>query len=303
MKGKTPVQVGIELNLRQPEVTTLYGEYCKLVQLERLFQAYEDLNGDIEPFLELYRLTKAAGMNVQHVNKLLTIANHHLPSVQSRYDDLKRQVGSLEGQIRNSTMIFQDFTDQISYLHKTSDSTRLECEKEKQELESLQQKRMKQEGLIRQFENDNEAYNKIRKDAKENVTDALANRKELLRLAIFCVIESIRMDPDKYCPLIYYNDDANVFSVQPTISPIAAYYNRSSYTFKGAQEHQQNYLTKDSFKHGYIEMLIEEAEKLFTGLEKMLIDEVIYQYMSKTSTSSLSMLPLEDKHQTTPSPS
>ena len=79
-KGKTPVQVGIELNLRQPEVTTLYGEYCKLTQLESVFRAYEDLKGDIEPFVKLYRLAKAAGMNAQHVNKLLTIANHHLPS-------------------------------------------------------------------------------------------------------------------------------------------------------------------------------------------------------------------------------
>jgi hypothetical protein len=55
---------------------------------------------------------------------------------------------------------------------------------------------------------------------------------------VFCVIESIRKDPDKYAPLIYYNDDSNnddsnTFSISPvTISPIAAYYNRSSYTFK-----------------------------------------------------------------------
>jgi hypothetical protein len=75
------------------------------------------------------------------------------------------------------------------------------------ELLALQQERMKQEALIRQFENDNEAYNKIRKVAKENVTDTLSDRKEPLRLAIFCAIESIRMDPDKYGPLIYYDDD------------------------------------------------------------------------------------------------
>ncbi|MBV9177419.1 MAG: hypothetical protein JO297_10300 [Nitrososphaeraceae archaeon] len=276
MKGKSPVQVGIELNLRQPQVNTLFGEYCKLVQLERLLQAYEDLKGDIEPFLELYRLTKAAGMNIQHVNKLLSIANHHLPSVQSKYDDLKRQVGSLEGQIRNSTILLQDFTDQISYLHKTSDSCRLEYQKEKEELASLQQKRMKQEALIRQFENGNEAYNKIRNTTEEKVTDTLSDRKELLRLAIFSVIESIRMDPDKYGPLICYNDDNNVFSMQqPTTSPISAYYNRSSYTYSQGQQQQQNYLTKNSFKQDYIDMLKEEFEKLSTSLEKMLIDEVI----------------------------
>lgn len=66
--------MGSELNLRQPEVTTLYCESCKLTELESVFRAYEELKGDIEPFVKLYRLAKAAGMNVQDVNNLLTIA-------------------------------------------------------------------------------------------------------------------------------------------------------------------------------------------------------------------------------------
>jgi hypothetical protein len=39
---------------------------------------------------------------------------------------------------------------------------------------------MKQEALVRQFENDNEACNKIRKTPEEKVTDTISNRKELL---------------------------------------------------------------------------------------------------------------------------
>jgi hypothetical protein len=34
--------------------------------------------GDIEPFLKLYRLSKAAGMTVRHVINLLEIANTEL---------------------------------------------------------------------------------------------------------------------------------------------------------------------------------------------------------------------------------
>ena len=45
----------------------------------------------------------------------------------------------------------------------------------------LYQRRMKQEALVRQFENDNEAYNKIRKTVEEKVIDALASRKELFK--------------------------------------------------------------------------------------------------------------------------
>jgi hypothetical protein len=87
-KGKTPVQVSIELSLRQPDVTILYAEYCKLSQLENLSRIYGELKGDIEPFLKLYRLTKDAGMSVQDVRRLLAIANNYLPSVQNTYDTL-----------------------------------------------------------------------------------------------------------------------------------------------------------------------------------------------------------------------
>jgi hypothetical protein len=45
-------------------------------------------------------------------------------------------------------------------------------------------------------------------------------------------------------------------------------------------------------------MLKEESEKLFTSPEKMLIDEVIDQYVSKTTlASSLPVLPFDDKQQ------
>jgi chromosome segregation ATPase len=123
--------------------------------------------------------------------------------VQIRHDSLKREIDVLEGDKRNATMLFQDLNNQIITMGKTLDSCRLECQKEKEELESLQQKRMKQEALVRQFENNNEEYNKVRKTAEEKVRSILSNKKELLRLAVFCVMETIRKDPDKYGPLIY----------------------------------------------------------------------------------------------------
>jgi hypothetical protein len=293
-KCKTPVQVGIELNLRQPDVATLYKEYCKLTQLENLSRVYEELKHDIEPFLELYRLTKAAGMIVHDVSKVLAVANNYLPTVQIRYDGLKREIDVLEGDKRNAAMIFQDLNNQIITMGKTLDSYRLECQKEKEELEYLQEKRMKLEALVRQFENNNEEYNKIRKTAGEKVNNILSDKKELLGRAVFCVTESIRKDPDKYGPLYYNDDNNNAFSIPPPISHVAAYYNReyypSSYTYSQGQQH---YLTKDSFKQGYIDMLNEESEKLFTSLEKMLVGEVIDQYISKTPP--LPMLPPEQK--------
>jgi hypothetical protein len=58
----------------------------------------------------------------------------------------------------------------------------------------------------------------------------------------------------------------------------------SSYTYTGEGEQQEYYLAKDSFKQAHIDMLKEETEKLFTSLEKMLIDESIDHYVSNIIT-------------------
>jgi hypothetical protein len=44
-------------------------------------------------------------------------------------------------------------------------------------------------------------------------------------------------------------------------------------------------------------MLLNEAEKLFISLEKIMVDEVINEYVSKTSVASLPMLSYNDKQQ------
>jgi hypothetical protein len=75
-KGKTPIQVAIALNLRQNEVTDFYREYWILQHQYDLNHVYDEIKGDIISFLNLHKLAKAAGMNVQHVVNVLEIANY-----------------------------------------------------------------------------------------------------------------------------------------------------------------------------------------------------------------------------------
>jgi transposase len=62
---KTPLEVAIALNLKESEVTEFYKEYWKLKQLHNLNVVYEDLKGDIDPFLKLHKLAKRKGMGVK----------------------------------------------------------------------------------------------------------------------------------------------------------------------------------------------------------------------------------------------
>ena len=60
-------------------------------------------------------------MNVQHIlNRLLTIANNNLPSVDSRYERLKKEAAySLEYEKENSAREFQQVNNQIIMMRKT----------------------------------------------------------------------------------------------------------------------------------------------------------------------------------------
>ena len=66
---------------------------------------------------------------------------------------------------------------------------------------------MKQEAIVKHFENSNEVYYiKIRKTVEEKVISILSNSKMLLKLAFLSLTESMRKDPDRYISLIYHNN-------------------------------------------------------------------------------------------------
>src|SRR5918992_4084704 len=53
-KGKSPVQVAINLNIPESQATQFYREYWKLMRLHQLNSLYEKTNGKIWPLWELY---------------------------------------------------------------------------------------------------------------------------------------------------------------------------------------------------------------------------------------------------------
>jgi hypothetical protein len=90
--GKTTISVAVALNLREPEVTTLYMEYWKLKQLNSLIQIYAEFNDDIWPIVNLHRSMKAAGIGIPYVLKLLRVANEDLPGLEKKCEDLRTEI-------------------------------------------------------------------------------------------------------------------------------------------------------------------------------------------------------------------
>ena len=92
------MQVAIALNIREPEATQYYKEYWNLVQLHSLNWVYEQVKDDIRYFVKLYISAKVARMGVEQVVKLLEIANNDLPTVEHKYERLKREVDDIEAE-------------------------------------------------------------------------------------------------------------------------------------------------------------------------------------------------------------
>jgi transposase len=168
---KTPLEVAIELNLRESEATKFYKEYWKLKQLHNLIIVYEETKGDIEPFLKLYRLSKAKGMRVQQVVNLLEIANTDLPDIQHRYERLKREVSTLEFNKQQSHKAMAYLNNQIEMKSKALTSYHVSCIRERREIENLYNEKTRIENLVTQFKNNNKEYSKIKQAAEEKVND------------------------------------------------------------------------------------------------------------------------------------
>jgi len=183
--GKTPLDVAIELDLRESEATKFYKEYWKLKQLHNLNMVYEETKGDIGPFLNLYRLSKAAGMSLQQVVHLLKIANNNLPEIQLRYERLKGEVNTLEFNKQQSHIALSYFDNQIEMKSKALTSYRISCRRERKQIENLYNKKTRLGALVTGFKSNNEEYLKIKETSDEKVKDVLNDRKILLQLRHF----------------------------------------------------------------------------------------------------------------------
>src|SRR5215216_4318164 len=97
-EGKAPVDAAIALDLSASDTTKFYEEYLDLKQMYELRMVYKEIGPDIVPFLKLYKLSKDAHMNSEHVVNLLHVSNNYLPLVEKRHKKLIKEIDFLESE-------------------------------------------------------------------------------------------------------------------------------------------------------------------------------------------------------------
>jgi hypothetical protein len=95
-EGKTPLEVAIELNLREGQVTKYYREHWRLKGLYSLNRMYVEIGEEILPIAKLYRRIKRAGIGIEQAVNLIRKANYDLPTIEQKFQQVEGVVNSLE---------------------------------------------------------------------------------------------------------------------------------------------------------------------------------------------------------------
>ena len=196
-QGKSPLDVAAELNIREVEATKYYREYWKLKGLYRLDQIYEDIKDDIFHIIRLQSRMEAARIGIEEVINLIKIANTDLPSVEHKYQRLKRDVNSLESRKFHEYRTLHHVQDQIADSKKILKWLRIIAQEE-DKINQIKDEKIRIKRLIKLFKDNTKEYLKIEKTVREEFSNVLLDRKGLLRLAFYSLMESMRKDPEKY---------------------------------------------------------------------------------------------------------
>ena len=121
------------------------------------------------------------------VIRVLEIANNDLPLVEHKYERLKREVDDIEANKHNSARILQELSDQIATMRKTLDQYQLSCKEQRLELTKIQMQKVRLEGLVDNFQNNDEGYVKIRNTAEEKVVSILSDQENAVKVGPFVV--------------------------------------------------------------------------------------------------------------------
>ena len=287
-QAKTPVEVAIELNLSEKQVTKYYKEYWKLKGLHKLTIIYEEIKDDITYFVKLHRLSKAAGMNADHVTNLLEIANNDLQSIEHRYRKLQRNVDYLESRSLDAGITLEELKSQIQNANQALYSCRLSCQKEVTKILQLHRQNMRLNALLRQFKNSDEEYLKISYVAKQAVRSVLSDNRQLLKFAVLSLIESLRADPIKFNFIIHGMPSPLTMSKSTIIDHAGS--NSSSYVKSSSSYYDQN-----RYAETLTEVIMTEAANLYEKMVKEFTNEAMTYAAAVSSTKLLPSMIYSDE--------
>ena len=128
-EGKKPVQVAIELGLREKQVDKLYREYSKLKNLNGLYEIYPQIEHCLPSFLKLHKALNKRGLNPNNVEwfaNAIETGDIKIPEIQKQYVKINEELEAIDYKKTMAKYQLDDMNNQITYLNRISYSKRNE---------------------------------------------------------------------------------------------------------------------------------------------------------------------------------
>ena len=203
-QDKTPLEVAITLGLKSEEALRYHQEYFMLLGCTEFTKVYLQIKDNPWAYVNFVKLALNSGMSDNEIEELLKIANGHLPRVKLEYDRLEAELNSLEDEKGNSANDHHRLCNEISGMETTINQLQLTIKELKDEKAKLELQKLRLQNFVKDFRDNNIEYSKVQQAIEGQIEYVLADRKQLLRMAIQSVIELLRLDPQKFHSY-YYN--------------------------------------------------------------------------------------------------
>jgi hypothetical protein len=184
LQGKQSVEVAIELDMPADKVEELHVQYWRLSNLDGLEILYHEAEYSLSLLLQLHDILKEKRITKdKDISELIDLANHGLPDIRNRFEELLNQVTALEDE---KAVLNTEILGLRNSIYTNNEIIR------KQDMK-LQRLNRKQRVLETMLQNANKESNYYK--VKEIVDQRLNDRRSLLVTALVAVLSTLKANP------------------------------------------------------------------------------------------------------------
>ena len=193
-QGKSLFQVATELDIAPDNVFAIYQNFQRLCNREGFISKYEQVKGNLQPFLHLFDLMNNLGMTPEQVAEQVK-HGYNLPYLASNQFSLSNEVRLLESQKQKLHLLMNFMRSQIDERKSSLEYYDYECQKRANELLYLDFKIKTKKDLIQNLDND-EGYTRVKEAAKKQTKLVMQDFRLTTAVTLSATFEAIRRYPD-----------------------------------------------------------------------------------------------------------
>jgi hypothetical protein len=192
-EGWKPLDIAIELDLAADSVFLIQKKFYQLIGLDEFNQAYEQVNGNLGPFLQLINSMNRFGMNVSQILDAVKYGDA-LPHLRNLYSTLGNKIRQLESYRYNLHSQLNLMANQIDEYKFSLEYYIDEYEQKRNGLLVLDYQVKRMQNFIQEFDNQ-EGYQRIKKESAEQTKSIIKNNHLLVAVTVSSTLEAIRRYP------------------------------------------------------------------------------------------------------------